>query len=181
MPPKPKPDPEKYCKRCGSRLHRHRYGKNLEDMTRFLKREYCSLHCANSRGIRSKTFTAQHVISRPYRKERCESCGKDKYLHVHHVNFDWMDHSPENLKTLCVACHLNLHKPKSKPCLVCGEISRGRNLCQKHLVRLRKYGSPFLTRVHEKGVPAKFRMVLDLPKHGKDTRWPEEWLDARDF
>ena len=151
MPRKPKPDPEKYCKRCGKRLYRKRYNGTLEDMGRFLKRKYCSLHCANSHGIRSKKSGQQHKISLKHRKERCESCGKTprnlQYLHVHHINGNWKDHRPENLQTLCVGCHLKLHTKPAATCKVCGEKARKHKMCQKHFQRWKKYGDPLLTKI----------------------------------
>ena len=40
-----KSTPEKYCKYCGKRLERKRYGKRLEDMGVFKKRKYCDRDC----------------------------------------------------------------------------------------------------------------------------------------
>jgi len=151
MPRKPMPDPEKYCERCGERMQRKRYNGTLEDMTRFRKRKYCSLRCANSRGIRSTKSGQQHTISRRLRKQHCECCGKTpsrrQHLHAHHINGDWLDHRPENIKTLCVGCHLRLHTKPSRPCVVCGEKSRKHKMCQKHFQRWKKYGDPLLTKV----------------------------------
>jgi len=150
MPRKAKPDPEKYCERCGVMLHRKRYGERIEDMTRFLQRKYCSSHCASLRGIRSKKIGPQHRISQTLRKEHCEFCGKTpanrQHLHAHHINGDWKDHRPENIQTLCVGCHLNLHKRKCRLCVVCGEKARKRRMCQKHFQRWKKYGNPLLTK-----------------------------------
>lgn len=147
MPRKPTPDPEKCCERCGGRLYRKRYNGTLEDMTRFQQRKYCSLRCANSRGIRSKKSGPQHRISQKSRKERCESCGEKRNLHVHHVNGDRMDHRLENLKTLCIKCLLHkAHKRKAAVCSVCGGKARNRGMCQKHYQRWKKYGNPLLTK-----------------------------------
>lgn len=148
MPRKQKRDPEKYCERCGVRLYRKRSSiGRLEDMTSFLKRKYCSLHCANLRGIKSKKSSPQHRISQQFVKKRCEHCGGTKNLHVHHVNGDWMDHREENLKTLCIKCHLHKeHKKEAGVCSVCGKRSRKRGMCQKHYQRWRKHGDPLLTK-----------------------------------
>lgn len=153
MPRTPKPDPERYCERCGKRLHRKRYGKTLEDLTRFKTRRYCSLRCANSRGIHSKSSTSQHRISHSSVKERCESCGTDKHLHVHHRNQNWRDHKPENLITLCVRCHLHLHKRPDKICKCCSRKARRHGMCQKHFQRWKKYGDSFLTKQRLAGTP----------------------------
>lgn len=152
MPRTPKPSPEKSCMRCGSPLQRKRYNKTLEDMGRFQRRKFCSLRCANSRGIRSQSFAQQHVISAKFVKPQCESCGKTTRLHVHHVNGNWKDHRAENLKTLCCGCHLSLHNKKEpKPCKHCSQNSRKHGMCQKHFQRWKKYGDPFLTKVKING------------------------------
>ncbi len=164
MPRKPKPDPEKYCLRCGKLLHRYRYGKRLEDMTRFKKRSYCSLRCANSRGIKSMDSTTQHHISNRFIQEHCASCGRSDSpkwkLHVHHINHDWTDHRMENLITLCVSCHLAIHRRKLKPCKVCGEPSRRHQMCQKHYQRFVKYGNPLMTAKRKKGTAHQSEVVL---------------------
>lgn len=150
MPRKPMPDPEKYCERCGVLLRRKRYGKTLEDMGRFRSRKYCSLRCSNSRGIRSLSSTRQHTISQAKRKQWCERCGempeRKSLLHVHHINKDWADHSAANLTTLCIVCHLGLHKKEKGVCKVCQEPVKGHGLCMKHYQRWKKYGDPLLTR-----------------------------------
>jgi 5-methylcytosine-specific restriction endonuclease McrA len=53
---------------------------------------------------------------RPYlahRAARCERCGHvpllDRVLSVHHVNGDHHDNRPENLRTLCLNCHAEVH------------------------------------------------------------------------
>ena len=165
MPRKPVPDPEKYCERCGLRLQRKRYGNDLEDMGRFLTRRFCSLRCSNSRGIRSQGLKQQHKISLTFRKERCESCGRrpdnPQHLHVHHINEDWTDHRPENLKTLCVGCHLILHRRRSPICQCCDAISRKHGMCQKHYQRWKKYGDPFLTKKRVKGTPNGHQIVRE--------------------
>ena len=158
MPRKPKPDPEKYCERCGDLLRRKRYGTNLEDMTRFLSMRFCSLRCANSRGIRSQSSGQQHKISQDMRKTHCEQCGrvpeKSQHLHAHHINDNWKDHKPQNIQTLCVGCHLKIHTKPPTPCKVCGEKSRKQQMCQKHYQRWKKYGDPLLTRkLGGKGCP----------------------------
>lgn len=164
MPRKPLPDPEKYCKRCGTRLFRKRYGGTLEDMAVFRRRAYCSLRCANSRGVRGQSFSAQHTISRKQRKPSCESCGTvpedSRQLHVHHINGDWKDHRPENLRTLCIRCHLPPHNRKPPvPCRCCEQNARKRGMCQKHYQRWRKYGDASLTKRQGQGNSSGFTLV----------------------
>lgn len=155
MPRQPDREPEKYCERCGHRLHRKRFRSHLEDMCIFKKRRFCSLRCANSRGIRSVSFGAQHQISKRFNTGRCELCGRTRAqvrLHVHHINKDWRDHRPENLRTLCTACHLRGHcKKPPKPCLHCSRQARNRGMCGKHYQRWKKYGSGLLTKLQRAG------------------------------
>lgn len=104
-----KDTPEKRCTICGRRLSRKRFGGRLEDLTAFMKRQFCSLSCANSRtkgGLSRKAFHAQ---ARKHKNPACECCGAKKRLHVHHVNEDWKNNEPTNLQTLCVFCHQFWH------------------------------------------------------------------------
>ena len=157
---KRKPDPLKYCIHCGKLLLRKRYGVTLEDMGRFLNRNFCSLHCANSRGIRSQSSSRQHVISAAFVKPRCESCGGTQHLHVHHINRNWRDHRKENLRTLCIRCHLGReHRKPPKKCLHCEANSRKHGMCQKHFQRWKKYGDPFLTKQRTPGSRNNFEIV----------------------
>lgn len=101
----------KPCSRCGEPLQRKRYNGVLEDRTAFARRKFCSLRCANTRGVWGQSLTAQHRVSSRLRKPHCESCGakpsNSRLLHVHHRNGNWRDHRPENLQTLCIRCHLH--------------------------------------------------------------------------
>ena len=45
-----------------------------------------------------------------HRKLACERCDKQKNLGVHHLNLDHYDNNPKNLQTLCVSCHMSVHK-----------------------------------------------------------------------
>lgn len=101
---------EKRCGMCGARFQRRRFESGrLEDLAAFMKRQFCSLSCANSRtkgGLSRKAFHAQ---ARKQRKPHCECCGTSKRREVHHVNEDWTDNSPANLQTLCIFCHTFWH------------------------------------------------------------------------
>lgn len=105
MPRKPIQDPEKRCVTCGKRLSRNRFNGRLEDRTAFLKRQFCSLSCANARSKGGLSRKAFHSRARKFKKSECEACGDKRYLHVHHIDEDWMNNDPENLQTLCVFCH----------------------------------------------------------------------------
>jgi len=77
----------------------------MEDLTAYMKRQFCCLSCANSRskgGLSRKAYQARaRKLARPY----CEACGGNDRLHAHHVNEDWTNNTPENIQTLCVWCH----------------------------------------------------------------------------
>ena len=105
-----KPTPEKRCSICGARFQRKVLaGGRLEDRTAFLKRQFCSLSCANSRSKGGLSRKAFHAQARKHRAPNCEICGSAQRLHVHHVNEDWTDNSLPNLQTLCVFCHQFWH------------------------------------------------------------------------
>jgi hypothetical protein len=103
MPRQRNVDPEKHCERCGIRLHRKRYGKNLEDFTAFRKRKFCSLTCANSTG--ALTTAGHRARSRKLRGSSCEACGYTLDLHAHHKDGNIANNAPENIQTLCTYCH----------------------------------------------------------------------------
>src|SRR5574343_729640 len=117
MPRKPESVPEKYCERCGVLLERKRYNGVLEDKAAFMRRKFCSLHCANLRGNWGKSLTARYRVSTRKRMPQCERCGMVppdlKQLHVHHKNEDITDNRVKNLETLCASCHkLEHHRRK---------------------------------------------------------------------
>lgn len=107
MPTPPKPDPVKTCEVCGRAMIRKRFGKRLEDRTRFLARKTCSQSCGNTRA--EVTKSAHHWRAQKHRAERCQECGATKGLHVHHVDRNPANNQPKNLATLCASCHLKLH------------------------------------------------------------------------
>lgn len=104
----------RYCERCGRRLARKRFNGRLEDLTLFMRKKFCSLRCANTRGNWGESLTARHRVSSRHRKPCCENCGTAppnlKHLHVHHKNLDYHDNREENLTTLCMSCHMKMHR-----------------------------------------------------------------------
>jgi hypothetical protein len=48
-----------------------------------------------------------HILTRD--EHQCSLCGSSEGLHIHHVNRDKTDDSPENLLTLCGICHARVH------------------------------------------------------------------------
>ena len=58
--------------------------------------------------------TPEWQVTRDLAKERvgfrCEKCGSDNYLHVHHLSYKRRgEELPEDLEVLCKACHEKLH------------------------------------------------------------------------
>lgn len=49
-------------------------------------------------------------------KFKCQICGNDEYLVVHHIDYNKKNSSPDNLITLCPACHskTNINREKWK-------------------------------------------------------------------
>jgi hypothetical protein len=108
-----KQEPEKNCKHCRIPLKRRRYGKRLEDMGAFLRREYCSLTCANSKP-EPLTKHGYSYHARKHLKEQCEACGTMSSLHAHHINQIKSDNSPNNIQTLCKHCHDYWHSTQRR-------------------------------------------------------------------
>lgn len=105
-----RPTPEKRCLICGSRFWRKRFKSGtLEDYQAYLRRQFCSLSCANSRSKGGLSRKAYHARARKHKKAQCECCGASTKLHVHHVDENWKNNDPSNLQTLCVFCHQFWH------------------------------------------------------------------------
>lgn len=94
----------KRCRFCSEPFNRRRYGKRLEDFTRWMKRKYCSKRCANfKKELGSRSGYAWRA--RQHRKTKCELCPNTNGLDVHHRDGDIANNSPKNLQTLCKGCH----------------------------------------------------------------------------
>jgi hypothetical protein len=86
-------------------------------------------------------------------KDRCEGCGSDSRLGLHHKDQDRTNNSLENLQTLCPSCHTTWHWANGKEpwrrreptCMVCDRPSRHLGLCPTH--RSRRHGSPYLRKI----------------------------------
>jgi len=149
-----KVDPVKFCVHCGKRLERKRYNGRLEDSGTFGRRKFCDQMCMAQHQIKTHaTTSAMHRRATRYRKKTCQKCGKAANLHVHHIDKDVSNNSPENLLTLCGSCHGKWHWDHDKTsgvpkkyCSVCGERAGKLGMCQKHYQRFRKYGDPCLTK-----------------------------------
>lgn len=51
----------------------------------------------------------RYLASVNLREEKCEMCNATEGLECHHVNLQWLDNRPENLKWLCTKCHSKVH------------------------------------------------------------------------
>ncbi len=102
-----KTDPVRHCPVCGTQLERKRYGKNLEDRTRFLSRKTCGQSCGNTKV--EVTKDALHWRARKHRASECNECASPNDLHVHHIDRNPANNDPSNLQTLCASCHLTRH------------------------------------------------------------------------
>lgn len=108
--PRPAMDlPEKCCERCNKAIQRKRYGERLEDATAFLKRRFCSLSCANTRGNWGESSTATRREAHKSVSAVCNRCGKSGRNHVHHKDKNPRNNQPTNLETLCPSCHKIAH------------------------------------------------------------------------
>jgi 5-methylcytosine-specific restriction endonuclease McrA len=46
---------------------------------------------------------------------RCENCGRERRLQVHHLSYDHeRDEWAQDLKALCVSCHLRVHEAEQE-------------------------------------------------------------------
>ena len=93
----------RYCEHCGTIMYRKRYGKLLEDLTRFRNRRYCSLSCANTRKVLTKHGYSWRA--RKHLKTMCEACGSKEKLQAHHIDQRIENNFKENIQTLCKSCH----------------------------------------------------------------------------
>lgn len=65
-----------------------------------------------------------------------------------------MNNLPENLRTLCPACHTRTHWETGKrawrrlgSCEICERPARKLGLCATHASRQRRHGSPYLKKI----------------------------------
>lgn len=98
----------KTCQKCGSIFNRRRFGKRLEDFTRWNQRLYCSKQCSYIRPeiIHKSSF---HRLARNFQEKQCATCRSTENLDVHHKDGNWKNNDPKNLETLCHSCHMKLH------------------------------------------------------------------------
>ena len=98
----------KTCLKCGKKFNRRRFGKRLEDYTRWKARKYCSKQCNYIREPISHKTTF-HRLARTFLEDSCNHCGSMENLDVHHKDRNYKNNDPKNLETLCHSCHMKLH------------------------------------------------------------------------
>lgn len=102
-----KQEPDKNCEYCGALMLRKRFNGRLEDFGAFLRRNFCSLSCANS--TKEPTVAALRWRAEKLRGSLCEACGSTSKLHAHHIDGDIANNRQENIQTLCASCHITHH------------------------------------------------------------------------
>lgn len=79
-------------------------------MAIFVKRKYCDRLCmAQGMLVDNPSRQTCYHRARKWRKPACERCGSTKKLHVHHKDHDYKNGDPDNLETICEACHGKEH------------------------------------------------------------------------
>ena len=103
---------QSYCKKC-----KVEHAKNEK------QREWRKIYCRNNEAhkYRHKKLTAKYIKDNPQiimaqkianknkellKKMKCEICGSNKTLHMHHPNYE----KPKNVITLCSICHKQIHQ-----------------------------------------------------------------------
>jgi len=103
------------CARCGKAFEVHPCRANIA--------KHCSRVCHNrDNADESKRTGRIRGAANPmwrggkwpysYRlhlKDACEICSSTRHLNIHHVDGDWNNTAPDNLRTLCAKCHRELH------------------------------------------------------------------------
>ena len=109
-------------------------------------------------------------------KPNCEECGTVSQLGLHHRDENRRNNSPDNLRTLCAACHTRLHWETGKTpwrrhpdtCTVCGKPAKRLGLCETHRSRWLRHGNPYLTK---KQIGCTWQLVDErtgLPVNGSE-------------
>lgn len=110
---------DKFCEYCNKKLERKRFNGRLEDFNVFLNRKYCDRECMKKDylkiGITEANWSNAHASARNInrlilQKDKCEICGDDKNLDIHHIDGNWRNNNLDNLQCLCRSCHMKIEK-----------------------------------------------------------------------
>lgn len=150
---------KRYCSYCGKELERKYFSntRRYEDVAVFLNRKYCDRKCMRKGFLKtgkhenrteSNTRTTARLMNELIlKRNKCELCGKQGKLDVHHIDKNPYNNVDKNLMILCRSCHMKIHNPK-KICKVtgCNNLHKGLGFCEKHYQRYKKYGSPYIVK-----------------------------------
>ena len=88
-----------------------------------------------------------------YQKPACEHCGSTVRVGLHHKDENRTNNLPENLLSLCPACHTREHWRNGKrawkrpgKCSSCDKPARRSGYCETHSSRYRRHGNPHLVK-----------------------------------
>lgn len=117
-----KKTPEKYCSFCGKKMERKRINGRLEDLGVFKRRKYCGMECMRKSFVKTKGedqswgpahHSARKIVYLIYNMEKkCEICGSDKNIDVHHKDCNPNNNDRSNLMLVCRSCHMKIHRRK---------------------------------------------------------------------
>jgi len=147
MPMPRKPDPEKYCENCATRLERKRLRSGvLESLLHFSRRKYCGRLCMaaafDARPSKSSGWSTTHYHARKLVPSgSCVICAASSARDVHHIDGNHMNNEPSNLERICRSCHNRAHRSRAS-CSICGLPAKGLGYCDKHYQRFKKHGDP---------------------------------------
>lgn len=139
--------PHAPCSFCGKPLERKRYGDRLEDAGVFTRRKFCDQRCMAADFDRRPVTATPHIETAHWHSRKaippgaCQRCGKPDGIDVHHIDKNWRNNDQSNLIRLCRSCHQLAHSTRP-PCRICGKPQKGRGLCNKHWLRMRRWGDP---------------------------------------
>ena len=132
-------------------------GKEIQTNPAALKRrKYCSRLCMRkaftNAGRNNANWSNTHSTARTINglflhKDKCEICGKEGKLDIHHIDENSNNNNLDNLMCLCRSCHMKIHRPKPI-CKVdgCERPVKGYGYCEKHYQRFKKTGNPLKTK-----------------------------------
>lgn len=82
--------------------------KCLEVLSKYHKR--CKKYKRRPRGNPSNVIHAVQCLRNMFEEGRfCEVCGKTKRVELHHLDDNWRNYTPENLRFLCRQHHFEHH------------------------------------------------------------------------
>lgn len=161
-------EPIIYCMNCNQRIVRRRSPCGAEEpLFMFKKRKFCNSKC---RGEHDRKINVNPTVgAMRYRqkadlmkngmlKERCEICGSESNVEIHHIDKNPLNGEFDNLKFLCAICHGKTHR---RICPICGMDATGgsRGYCQMHYMRLLRHGDPNIVKKNHKRKSAK-RLII---------------------